>query len=306
MLSRARLRQRFRAACWNVEARVSREEFDALARLLLERTVATTLDVIRSADLTPERIAAVLLVGGSSRIPLVAGLLGRLWGSTVHNRPTETVVAEGSVRLASGASGSHKGPPQPPRAGCQSPFPVVLRSTRGLAKTRPRCWRASSARVPAATLPTAWPGRDAAHRQRAPQWTGQRASAPRSASRRHCSRPAAPPAVALGAGGRLDTGRGRLGRAGVAATARTCSATSGSGDPGNIEPEDGADGAAVPARPPGHAVPWLPNRAGRRSSTTVIGGPSSKARSHQRGPLFLPRRRFPCTWCAKSPACRAA
>ena len=58
-----------------LEARVSREEFDALARPLLERTVTTTLDVIREANLTPERIAAVLLVGGSSRIPLVAELL---------------------------------------------------------------------------------------------------------------------------------------------------------------------------------------------------------------------------------------
>jgi molecular chaperone DnaK (HSP70) len=49
-----------------MEARVSREEFDALARPLLDRTVATTTEVIRSAKLPPERIAAVLLVGGSS------------------------------------------------------------------------------------------------------------------------------------------------------------------------------------------------------------------------------------------------
>jgi hypothetical protein len=90
-----------------LEARVSREEFDALARPLLERTVTTTLEVIREADLTPKRIAAVLLVGGSSRIPLVAELLREASGvvpSTIDQ--PETVVAEGSVRLASGASGT--------------------------------------------------------------------------------------------------------------------------------------------------------------------------------------------------------
>ncbi len=90
-----------------LEARVSREEFDALARPLLERTVSTMLDVIREANLPPERIAAVLLVGGSSRIPLVADLLREATGiapSTIDQ--PETVVAEGSVRLASGASGA--------------------------------------------------------------------------------------------------------------------------------------------------------------------------------------------------------
>jgi Hsp70 protein len=90
-----------------LEARVSREEFDALARPLLERTVATTLEVIHSANLPPERIAAVLLVGGSSRIPLVPELLREASGVTPStiDQP-ETVVAEGSVRLASGASGT--------------------------------------------------------------------------------------------------------------------------------------------------------------------------------------------------------
>jgi Hsp70 protein len=90
-----------------LEARVSREEFDALARPLLERTVSTTLEVIGQANLPPERIAAVLLVGGSSRIPLVAELLREATGvvpSTIDQ--PETVVAEGSVRLASGASGT--------------------------------------------------------------------------------------------------------------------------------------------------------------------------------------------------------
>jgi hypothetical protein len=90
-----------------MEARVSREEFDALARPLLDRTITTTTDLIRLANLPPERIAAVLLVGGSSRIPLVVDLLRQGTGlepSTIEQ--PETVVAEGSIRLASGASGT--------------------------------------------------------------------------------------------------------------------------------------------------------------------------------------------------------
>jgi Hsp70 protein len=108
-----------------LEARISREEFDALARPLLERTVSTTADVIRSANLPPERIAAVLLVGGSSRIPLVVDLLRRGTGvvpSTIDQ--PETVVAEGSVRLASGASGTTRAAAIVPAPNPLTPNPV--------------------------------------------------------------------------------------------------------------------------------------------------------------------------------------
>jgi hypothetical protein len=88
------------------EARITRAEFEELARPMLERTVRTTVGVIAAADLQPGRIAAVLLVGGSSRIPLVASLLrtGTSLEPAIIDQP-ETVVAEGSVRLASGATG---------------------------------------------------------------------------------------------------------------------------------------------------------------------------------------------------------
>ncbi len=90
-----------------LEARITREEFDELARPILDRTVDTTNDVIRSANLPTDRVAAVLLVGGSSRIPLVADLLREETGFTPStiDQP-ETVVAEGSVRLASGGTGT--------------------------------------------------------------------------------------------------------------------------------------------------------------------------------------------------------
>jgi hypothetical protein len=148
-----------------LEARVSREEFDALARPLLERTVTTTLDVIRSASLAPDRIAAILLVGGSSRIPLVATLLREAAGlapSTIDQ--PETVVAEGSVRLAAGASGRT-------RAGSAVPAGTV-------ASGSPADPWVGEQRTPVLPVPAAVPVTAVATLppvtvppQRAPQWT---------------------------------------------------------------------------------------------------------------------------------------
>lgn len=86
-----------------LEATVTRAEFERLARPYLDRTVATTTRAIQRAGVP---VAALLLVGGSSRIPLVAELLragAGLEPSTIEQ--PETVVAEGSIRLAEGGSG---------------------------------------------------------------------------------------------------------------------------------------------------------------------------------------------------------
>ena len=52
--------------------RLHRSEFEALIRPQVEETVAALRRAVRSAGLAPEQLTAVLLVGGSSRIPLVA------------------------------------------------------------------------------------------------------------------------------------------------------------------------------------------------------------------------------------------
>ncbi|HEX6871062.1 MAG TPA: Hsp70 family protein, partial [Micromonosporaceae bacterium] len=122
-----------------LEARVTRAEFEQLSLALLERTVACTQTVIEQIGAT--RVAAVLLVGGSSRIPLVARLIQDRLGLTpaTIDQP-ETVVAEGSIRLAEGGTGTtrassavptpaaaqrapadHLAPPVDPWAGATSP-----------------------------------------------------------------------------------------------------------------------------------------------------------------------------------------
>ncbi|AVT28189.1 heat-shock protein Hsp70 [Plantactinospora sp. BC1] len=80
------------------EFHLTRTEFDELARPLLERTVVLTTSTLFGSGVTADRLAGVFLVGGSSRIPLVATMLHRALGvaPTVIDQP-ELVVAHGSL-----------------------------------------------------------------------------------------------------------------------------------------------------------------------------------------------------------------
>ncbi|GGM88340.1 hypothetical protein GCM10007977_107960 [Dactylosporangium sucinum] len=98
---------------------ISRDGFEERARPLLEQTVRTTSAVVRWAGLDKTRLAGIFLVGGSSRIPLVATLLERELGMapTMIEQP-ELVVAEGSLRAwvsvaAADQPNSQPGTPHP-------------------------------------------------------------------------------------------------------------------------------------------------------------------------------------------------
>ncbi|MEH1056475.1 hsp70 family protein [Micromonospora sp. CPCC 206171] len=79
-------------------ARLDRADLERLATPLLARAVPETREVIAAAGLTPERLAGLFLVGGSSRIPLVARMLHAELGiaPTVLEQP-ELPVAEGAL-----------------------------------------------------------------------------------------------------------------------------------------------------------------------------------------------------------------
>ena len=82
----------------DLDIHLTREELERLAKPLLEQTVRVTSSVIRWANLSDGRIAGVFLVGGSSRIPLMATLLHRALGEApVAIEQPELVVAEGSM-----------------------------------------------------------------------------------------------------------------------------------------------------------------------------------------------------------------
>jgi len=90
-----------------IDLHITREELEDLARPLLERSVEATVATIRRGGVDRDGIATVLLVGGSSRIPLVATLLHQRLGiaPTVMEQP-ETVVAEGAALAVANAGQS--------------------------------------------------------------------------------------------------------------------------------------------------------------------------------------------------------
>ncbi|MDT5038029.1 MAG: molecular chaperone DnaK, partial [Micromonosporaceae bacterium] len=80
------------------DAPLTRQEFEQVAGPLVERTVRATAALVRHARLDTTEIAGLFLVGGSSRIPLVATALHRALGvgPAITEQP-ELVVAEGSL-----------------------------------------------------------------------------------------------------------------------------------------------------------------------------------------------------------------
>lgn len=96
------------------EIHLTRAELDAVIRPPLDTAARITQSVIRSARLSADRTAGVFLVGGASRMPLVATLLHRAIGiaPTVIDHP-ELVVAQGAT-LPESAGDSDRQPEAPP------------------------------------------------------------------------------------------------------------------------------------------------------------------------------------------------
>ncbi|MFI9814800.1 type VII secretion-associated protein [Saccharothrix variisporea] len=84
------------------DAHVTRADLERLIDAPLHRAAALVTSVVRDAGLDPRGLAGVFLVGGSSRIPLVARLVLEQSGvvPTSIDQP-ETVVARGALRAVS-------------------------------------------------------------------------------------------------------------------------------------------------------------------------------------------------------------
>jgi molecular chaperone DnaK len=85
----------------NLRIEVTRDQLDALARPLIERTVAIAMEVMGSVAMTPKDVDDVLLVGGTTRIPAVQRAVQDLFGRRPSKRinPDEAV-AHGAALLA--------------------------------------------------------------------------------------------------------------------------------------------------------------------------------------------------------------
>jgi type VII secretion-associated protein (TIGR03931 family) len=117
------------------DAHVTRADLEKLLAEPLGRSAALTAGTIVSTGLRPESLAAVFLVGGSSRIPLIARLVRERTGvlPTTLDAP-ETVVCRGALRAA--ATDPMRTGPNPagglaPRSGSGFPGPARPGSPQG-------------------------------------------------------------------------------------------------------------------------------------------------------------------------------
>lgn len=111
----------------DTDLHLTRDEFERLTTPLLQRAINETQRVIREARLEPAQLAGLFLVGGSSRVPLVARMLHSGLGipPTVLEQP-EVAVAEGAAKLGAAKPGPGQAapsnspmsaPPSAPRSG---------------------------------------------------------------------------------------------------------------------------------------------------------------------------------------------
>lgn len=88
----------------STEVRLTRGELESMIRPALQDTIDAMRRALRSAEVSPEQLHAVLLVGGSSRMPMVAQLVGAELGRPVAvDAHPKHAIALGAAWLAGSA-----------------------------------------------------------------------------------------------------------------------------------------------------------------------------------------------------------
>jgi molecular chaperone HscA len=91
----------------NIEARIDRASFERLIRPFVERTMEACRQALTDAGVTVREIDHVVLVGGSTRVPLVRRMVEDLFGKPPHTGlDPDQVVAIGAAIQADILSGS--------------------------------------------------------------------------------------------------------------------------------------------------------------------------------------------------------
>jgi actin-like ATPase involved in cell morphogenesis len=118
------------------EVRLTRAEYEQLVRPALTDTISATQRALRSADVNPGQVTAVLLVGGSSRTPLVAEMVSSALGRpvAVDAHPKHGVALGAAITAAEvGLSGPTTAAAPGPAAGAAAAGAATLAASAAMA-----------------------------------------------------------------------------------------------------------------------------------------------------------------------------
>ncbi|HVH23500.1 MAG TPA: Hsp70 family protein [Pseudonocardia sp.] len=133
-----------------VEVTLTRPEFEQMIRSAIETTIGSLLKALQAAQVEPGELAAVLLVGGSTRIPLVKKMIkDALARPVVLDEQPKHPVALGAAILAATEQRAESAPtpiavPAPRATADRAPAPVGARTAAGPAANPPNGHRTTS------------------------------------------------------------------------------------------------------------------------------------------------------------------
>ena len=139
------------------EVRITRAEFEAMIRPSLADTIGAMRRAFASADLTADDVSAVLLVGGSSRIPLVAQMVGAELGRpvAVDTHPKHAVALGTAYAAAASVAGPSPVVPPPVSATPVAPVGVPVAASAPAPEAAPAPPPAAAPTTPPTPTPAA-------------------------------------------------------------------------------------------------------------------------------------------------------